>query len=318
MSEKKLQVELSIIIPVFNAGKYLKDCLKGIQKAVEYSKIDTEVIVVDNGSTDNSLGIAKEFSANKALVLKILECQKKGASAARNMGILEARGEYAWFIDADDEIAEEAISELIKKAKNTEADIVMMGAVRKYEDGHEDYLSAVNPESENYKSRFVRYGAGPWQFIFRREWWTGHNFRFKEGIIHEDMEMISSLILYTDKFACVDMPLYFYHQTPNSVLHKRSYDEHVYDIFPALEGLHKRFKALRAQNTYHDELEWFFIWNLLIDSAKDFAKFPEARDGFKRSREMLKRYFPNWRKNKFLKQKPLKLKIRVRINYHRK
>ena len=70
-----------------------------------------------------------------------------------------------------------------------------------------------------------------------------------------------------------------------------------------------------AEKTYHDELEWFFIWNLLIDSAKDFDKFPEGKPGFQRSREMMKKYFPKWRKNRFLKQKPLKFRMRVKLNY---
>ena len=72
-----------------------------------------------------------------------------------------------------------------------------------------------------------------------------------------------------------------------------------------------------ALEKYHDELEWFFIWNLLIDSAADFSKFAEGKEGFKFSREMLKKYFPNWRKNRFLREKPLKLRIRVRLNYYK-
>ena len=153
--------------------------------------------------------------------------------------------------------------------------------------------------------------------ISRREWWTENGFWFREGIIQEDMEMMSALILYTERFAAVDEPLYLYHQNANSVLHRRSWSEHAYDIFPALTGLYERFQAIGAEKQYHDELEWFFIWNLLIDSAKDFAAFPEGRPGFRRSREMLSRYFPGWRRNRFLRQKSLKLRVRVLINYYR-
>ena len=136
-------------------------------------------------------------------------------------------------------------------------------------------------------------------------------------MIHEDMEMMSALILYTDKYTCVDEPLYSYYQNPESVLHKSEFSPNIFDIFPALEGLYQRFVNAGAEKKYHDELEWFFIWNLLIDSAKDFGMFPEGKVGFPRSREMLKQYFPDWRKNRFLKQKPLKLQIRVRLNYHK-
>ena len=136
-------------------------------------------------------------------------------------------------------------------------------------------------------------------------------------MIHEDMEMISALILYTDKYASFNEPLYYYYQNDESVLHKSKWDKHAFDIFPALDGLYQRFENVGMAEKYHDELEWFFIWNLLIDSAKDFGKFPEGKPGFARSREMLKKYFPAWRKNRFLKVKPLKLRIRVRINYYK-
>ena len=84
-----------------------------------------------------------------------------------------------------------------------------------------------------------------------------------------------------------------------------------------LKSFYKKFEEAGAETLYHDELEWFFIWNLLIDSAKDFGKFAEGKPGFKRSREMLKKYFPGWRRNKFLRQKPLKLQLLVRLNYYK-
>ena len=306
-------MDLSIIVPVFNAERYLRRCLKSIFTAVALSGVKAEVILVDNGSTDQSLMIAKEFV--KPLGAQILHCQTPGAAAVRNYGMIHARGEYVWFVDADDTVAKNSIKLLISKAEKLKADIVMMGANRVYSDGHTDYLSAVDPSKPDFKSRFIRYGAGPWQFVFRLEWWVSNKFAFTEGMIHEDMEMISALILYTDNFASVDKPLYTYYQNEDSVLHKKSWDPHYLDIFPALSGLYVRFEKAGATKEYHDELEWFFIWNLLIDSAKDFSKFKEGRVGFKKSREMLNNYFPNWRKNRFLRQKPLKLRLRVRLNF---
>ncbi len=307
---------ISVIIPVYNAEKYLERCVKSVYEAV--SKTDGEIILIDNNSTDDSLELAKKIAKKYDYQISVLKCPTEGASAVRNMGAKKASGDYIWFIDADDEVTLESASLLIAEAKRTQADLVMMGARRVYSNGKSDYLSAVDASSKDYRSRFVRYGAGPWQFLIRRKWWLKHKFAFREGIIHEDMEMISSLILFTDKFASVDQPLYVYYQNDDSVLHKRKWDPHYLDIFEALEGLHDRFEKAGAAAEFHDELEWFFIWNLLIDSAKDFANFPEGKVGFQRSREMLREYFPNWRKNRFLKQKPLKFKTRVRLNYLKK
>lgn len=309
---------LSIVVPVYNAEKHLLRCLESVFRAVSLSKVETEVILVDNGSTDRSLKIASDFAKKTPLKIEVLHCRTPGAAAVRNFGVLKASGRYIWFVDADDEISQDAVRVLVQKAEKTRADMVMMGATRVYSDRHSDYLSAVDPSNANYKSRFVRYGMGPWQILVRREWWNSCGFKFHEGIIHEDMEMMPSLVLYTDKFASVDQPLYTYYQNDDSVLHKKAWDPHYLDIFTALEGLYQRFLDAGATKKYHDELEWFLIWNLLIDSAKDFSKFREGRIGFSESRKMLKKYFPGWRKNRFLREKPLKLKIRIKLNYYKK
>ena len=311
-------MDISIIIPAKNAEKYLDRCLKSLSKALTAARsVESEVLVVDNGSDDKTLMLACKWR-EKAFpgAVHILQCATPGAAAARNYGISKAKGEYIWIIDADDAIGEDSIRELLKTAREEEADLVMMGAKRIYPDGRRDYLSAVTKKDPNYKSRFVRYGAGPWQMIFRRKWWLERKISFHEGIIHEDMELISALILYTEKFTGVDKPFYLYYQNPESVLHRSKFNPHIFDIFPALTGLYQRFEQAHATEKYYAELEWFFIWNLLIDSAKDFAKFPEGKPGFARSRKMLKKYFPHWRRNRFLREKSLKLRIFVRKNYY--
>lgn len=308
-------IDISVIVPVHNAEKFLGRCLKSVIAALE--SVNGEIVLVDDHSTDNSARVMEDFQREHLKLIRVLHCNTRGASAARNFGVARAKGRYLWFIDADDYISSSAIARLLRKADKTKADLVMMGAERIYSGGQKDYLSPVSPKESNYKSRFVRYGMGPWQVLIRRKWWVEHAFSFKEGIIHEDMELMSSLILYTDKFVSINEPLYFYCQNPESVLHKEKFSPHIFDIFPALEGLYQKFVEANATEKYHDELEWFFIWNLLIDSAKDFGKFPEGKSGFARSRKMLQKYFPDWRKNKFLRQKPLKLRVLVILNYLR-
>lgn len=306
-------MEISIIIPVYNTEKYLERCLDSILAAL--AGVKGEILLIDNKSQDKSLEIAKRYQKATPQFIRILQCHTPGAAAARNYGMTKAKGEYVWFIDSDDYIVKDAVQKLLTKARQTKADLVMLGAKRIARDNTTSYLSAVEAGKHDTKSRFIRYGMGPWQVLIRRQWWLEHKFKLQEGIIHEDMELMSSLILYTNKFASIDEPLYFYCQNPESVLHKTKFSPHIFDIFPALEGLHQKFIAADAYESYHDELEWFFIWNLLIDSAKDFAAFPEGKPGFKRTRQTLSHYFPNWRQNRFLKAKPLKLKLRVYLNY---
>ncbi|MBQ3296969.1 glycosyltransferase family 2 protein [Candidatus Saccharibacteria bacterium] len=306
-------MEISIIIPVYNAEKYLDRCLESVLGALDGTK--REVLLIDNNSSDDSPEILNRYQEKYPKTIRVLQCHTPGAAAVRNFGASRAKGEYIWFIDADDYIDEEAVTKLLEAARREKADLVMMGAKRLMRDGSTSYLSAVEAGRPDTKSRFIRYGMGPWQILIRRKWWNEQGFAFREGMIHEDMELISALILRTDRFASIDEPLYFYCENPESVLHKSKFDPHIFDIFPALEGLYGRFEEAGVAQKYHDELEWFFIWNLLIDSAKDFGVFPEGKPGFARSREMLAQYFPAWRKNRFLREKPLKLRVRVRLNF---
>jgi glycosyltransferase involved in cell wall biosynthesis len=307
-------MDISIIVPVYNAEKYLKRCIDSIIKSIEFSRVQGEILLIDNNSKDDSKAVCEELR-KKYSIVKVYECRKKGAGAARNFGAKLAEGKYIWFIDVDDEIEKEAVLKLLKTADKNKADLVMMGAMRVYQNQKNNYLSAVMPNEKNFKSRFVRYGIGPWQVLIRRAWWEKNNFSFREEIIHEDMELMSSLILYTDNFSAVDEPLYLYYQNIGSVLHKSGWDGHAFDIFPALEGLYKKFEDKKAEKQYHDELEWFFIWNLLIDSAKDFEKDLKGQVGFSRTRKMLRKYFPFWWKNRFLHQKSLKFRVRCFLNY---
>ena len=310
-------MELAIIIPVHNAEKYLDRCMESVLAAIQ--GLDAMILMLNDASTDDSWEVMTKYKIKYPERIETYNRAQSGAGAIRNYGVELARldkAKYIWFIDADDTITPDSARKLLDKAKETKADLVMMGAKRVRLDGSDSYLSAVDMYDPDYKSRFVRYGMGPWQVIIKRAWWEKNGFRFREGIIQEDMELMSSLILHTDKYASVDEALDYYYETPESVLHKSEFSPHVFDIFPALEGLRKRFKEAGAEQKFYPELEWFFVWNLLIDSAKDFAKFPEAKEGFRRSREMLKKYFPNWRHNKFLRAKPLKLKILVRLNYY--
>ena len=308
-------MDLSIIVPVYNSAKWLKRCVESIQESIKNAGIKAEIILIDNNSADRSPHLIQMLQKQSPRLIVASTCKTQGAAAVRNYGATIARGKYIWFIDADDKISIGAIGKLLTTANKSDADIVMLGVERVYPDGHTDYLSAVCPKEDNYKSRFVRYGLGPFQVLIKKKWWQAHQFLFQEGIIHEDMGLMSALILFTDKYSCLDEQLYYYYQNAGSVLHKSSWDPHYLDIFPALESLYYIFRKERATSKYHDELEWFFVWNLLIDSAKDFGKFTEGRVGFQKSRRLLKKYFPNWRRNRFLKQKPLKLRLRVYLNY---
>ena len=90
--------KVSVIIPVYNVEKYLRECLDSV---VNQTLKDIQIILIDDGSTDSSLGICKEY-AQKDNRIKIIEQKNQGAGAARNRGMSEAKGDYLYFLDSDD------------------------------------------------------------------------------------------------------------------------------------------------------------------------------------------------------------------------
>ncbi|MBQ3445993.1 glycosyltransferase family 2 protein [Candidatus Saccharibacteria bacterium] len=310
-------MDVSVIIPVYNSQKYLARCLNSVIRACEIFGKKCELILIDNKSTDDSLAILRKYQKKRPDLIRVLQCSTPGAGAVRNMGAREAKGTFIWFVDADDEITGGSLRQLVAEAKKTDADLVTLGLTKVYPDGHKQYIPAIHADDPEFKSKFIRNELGPVQVLIRRPWYISHNFEFMEGCIHEDMDLMPALILYTDKLASIDQSFYVYYQNESSTLHPTEWSEKYFDIFPVLTHLINRFKAAGGMQKYHDELEWFFVWNLLMDSAEYFRGFSEGRTGFKRSREMLHEYFPHWRKNRFFKKVNFRTKLKILLNYYR-
>ena len=107
-------MKVSVIIPVYNSEKYLDRCLKSL---IKQSYSDIEVIIVDNGSKDNSIEIIKEYSKNDNRI-KFYICDTSGASAARNLGLDKSSGEYGLFVDSDDYVSIDYIEKMIGLVKS--------------------------------------------------------------------------------------------------------------------------------------------------------------------------------------------------------
>ena len=308
-------MKLSFILPIYNVEKYLSECLNSILNQKNVSSSDYEIILIENNSTDRSPLIAKTYQKNHPEI-KLFHCKTPGASAARNFGIKKAKGDFIWFIDSDDYISNDALINIFKTIDLKNPDLVSFNTERFDENNQKTVLSHIDSTKPDWKNRFIRYGLGPWSLIIRRDWFLKNNLFFHEGIIHEDMAIMSSYILYTDKLSSINKTLYHYRQHNDSVLHQNSWNKNRFDIFPALTDLYNSFKNSPDFEIYKADLEWFTIWNLLIDSARDFSKFKQGRPGFARSRKFLKNYFPNWYKNQYLKKMSIFIKLRILFNFY--
>lgn len=315
-------MDISVVIPVYNTAKFLGECVESLVKGVK--EFPGEILLIDNGSKDESLAKCREL-ARRYKFVRVFEFEEPGAAAVRNFGLLKARGEYVWFVDSDDMVKPGAVEKLVERFRETGADSVVMAMDRVDENGKElnrplhaikTSLDDPSVKKEDWMSKFVRYGLGPVQVPSRREFLIKNKLFFDEGMIHEDMALMSSFILYTDKIASIQEPLYFYRQRVGSVLHPGKWDDRELDIFRALELIAVRFEKAGQYQKWKVELEYFYIWNLLDDAAREFNKFPEGKRHFSQIRSALASRFPKWRKNKYFRECGWKVQLRCRLAYH--
>lgn len=215
---------ISIIIPVYNVEKYLKQCLDSV---LEQTYTDFEVIMVDDGSTDSSYDICLDY-CEKDIRFNALQKENGGASSARNVGIQNAKGDYIFFLDSDDWLEPTALEEMISTAKDQNADLVFCEAQAVDDEEHvltNNWYSYKHPyetaSSYSIMSRMMEqkeFHVAIWMLLLDRSIFTDNDLFFKEGIIYEDMIISYQFYCLAHRAAHVRQKLYNRRYRPNSVM----------------------------------------------------------------------------------------------------
>lgn len=208
---------ISVIIPVYNAAKYLENCLKSIQ---EQKFLDWEAYLIDDGSTDESGTICDNYSRIDARI-KVIHQQNAGPGLARNAGIEKARGEYVVFIDSDDYISEDYFTLLSKQ----DADVVFIDVDGVSPEGNvvrEEHLSKYVDSDKDTILRKQMTGCIPWGGVrkaVKRSIINENDIRYTHHKIGEEA-IYSFLVLYHAKtIGFINKPVYFYLQRLDSQSH---------------------------------------------------------------------------------------------------
>ena len=203
--------KVSVIIPVYNAQKYLERCLNSI---VNQTLTEIEILLIDDCSTDKSVEIIQEYSKKDKRIKLIKSRENQGAAAARNKGLDIAKGEYIGFIDADDYIDLNYYEELYKKAKETNADVVKCKRAVIGENGvkHESYLN------ESVKTSKYNFSFEWTTAIYKTSLINDNHIRLvPEFTVAEDVIFLNEIIVKTDKIEVIDNVLYYYCRRKNSL-----------------------------------------------------------------------------------------------------
>lgn len=219
-------MRLSIIVTVYNKYAYLRKCLDSCVLQQDVSPEDYEIVVINDGSEDDSLSIIQEYSLKYPQLIKVIDQTNSGLSVSRNNGVKASSGDYIWFVDADDWIAPDAVSAILS-ASGSVPDVIPIQAT----DVGSGVASNDIPISAHSGSDVLM--SGNWchcsqYFIVCRDFWTKNDFSFYPGIYHEDSELTPKILYKADTVAVIDRILYFRCLVPESITVepriKRSYD----------------------------------------------------------------------------------------------
>ena len=288
--------KVSIIVPIYNVEKYLPKCLDSL---VNQTLDDIEIILVNDGSTDNSGIIAKQYYENHKNKIKYLEKENGGLSDARNFGIPYATGEYIAFLDSDDYIEIDSYKQMHEKAKEEDADYIECDFIWEYPNKQiiDKRLSYNNKQEMLTNVRVVA-----WNKLIKREIIIKNNLKFPKGLRYEDIEFTYKLIPLLNKVSYIDKPFIHYVQRNNSIANVQN--EKTADIFAILENVEKYYIEKNLYNEYKDQLEYNYARYLLCSSLKRICKVEnkeKRKDLINKTWNELNTKYPNWHKNKILK-----------------
>lgn len=199
--------KVSIIIPVWGVEKYISKCLDSL---VNQTLKDIEIIVVNDGSPDNSQKIIDKYVKKYPGKVKSYIKENGGQGSARNYGIEVSTGEYIGFVDSDDFVELDMFEKMYNKAKQDKSDIVVCGSYNVSEDysNKEKDVFVTNYDTDLENVIFGKMAV--WNKIYKRNIIIDNKITFKEKVWYEDLAFTLKAIINSSKFSFVDEPLYDY------------------------------------------------------------------------------------------------------------
>lgn len=289
-------IDVSIIVPVYNSAPFLAKCLDSL---ISQSIESLEIIIINDGSTDDSLKIINNYKAKKNKI-NLISTKNNGIGVARNIGLKQAKGKYITFVDSDDYISDNFVEEMLLKAKQTNADIVVCDMYKTFNHNltKSDPIKFESGNLEHQPKQLLDIPLGPCGKLFSKKILKT---AFAENLKYEDVPFVSNALLNSKNTVKLDKYMYYY--TIHKDSETTSMDERVFDILKILEMTNFNLKKYPFLN---NEIEYLNIlllsrYNLQQRNQKEKElRIKFLNDSFK----FLNDNFPKWKNNIYFKKEP--------------
>ena len=309
-------IRLSIIIPVYNVEQYLPHCLDSL---LGEDADDYEIILVNDGSTDNSLAVAESYRERFPSLITVITTENHGQGNARNVGIERAKGEFIYMLDSDDFLAEGGLH-AIRSCLDMDFDICIFDSIAVTIAGRElKYMPGCDrKEGLNLREYpgLLLLGPDVWNKIYRRSLWIDNGVRFPIDVWFEDLNAVPKMYAFTEKIIYIPQAWHRYLQRTDSTTHTTK-DKRNLEVIPSLEDLRAFYRALGRFDELKDELDYLvFYCEFLTSSVR--ANLANWRSPVQEVllTDFLKKQ-PNFRENPYVRKISRKHKLIAWLLLHR-
>ncbi|MEG0034378.1 MAG: glycosyltransferase [Bacilli bacterium] len=312
---------ITIIIPIYNGEKHIERCLDSllIQKNKNF-----ELIIVNDGSTDKTLNILDKY-IGKFENIRIITKENEGQGVARNIGIRESKGNYLVFLDGDDEVEPNYISEFYEVIKNQNIDLGISQIRRKFDykptllESKFKYIQNVNTSEEisieqDY-SLITKILIAPFAKVIRKDFLLNNRIEFPANRIYEDLLFTISMLLANPSIIFIDKQTYSYHVRKENTMN--SFNVKVTDMISTLELINKYANDINVYDKYKCELEFLAIYHLLIGSI--YREWKYKPTNILKTRKICKDWFCDKgysTNNKYLKNMKTYCRLYIYLFFH--
>lgn len=268
--------KVSVIVPVYNVEKYVTRCLTSL---INQTLDDIEIIVVNDGSKDNSEQIIREFKKVHNNIIYVKK-ENGGLSSARNFGLIYATGEYVAFLDSDDFIEKDLFLRL-EKYIDKKIDIIKF-KIKLVDENYKEIRKIPSPSFECVNGEkafenlfgldeFLEVSCG---YLYRKEFFKENNFHFEKGMYHEDFGLIPLVILKAKTVISLNIYGYNYLQTQNSITRNLDYSKtlkRANDVLAFYDNMIKKIESYEISQTSKKLIKEFYT-NAILNKAKTLNK----------------------------------------------
>lgn len=294
-----MKIKVSVIVPVYNVEKFIDKCLNSL---VKQSLKEIEIIVVNDGTKDNSQKIIDKYVKKYPDKIKSYIKENGGQGSARNYGLEKANGEYIGYVDSDDFVEKDMYKKLYNKAKENNYDIVVCGNYNVSEDYQnkniDTFINNYNTDLEN-----IFFGKmAVWNKIYKRDILIKNKLEFKEKVWYEDLAFTLKAIMNSNSFAFIDEPLYDYLIREGSTMNNSNVQRNL-EILDAFNDILSYIQHNKKEE-YFSKIEFLAIDHIYISAIVRVLK-AEADDKVKRETinkliDYMNKKFPNYKNNKYI------------------